>query len=82
MRPTRVTKDYLKPPLVLFLTISPNPERLLPTIRSRCQKLRLQPLSISSILDWLSKIHEIQNRQILVSPVSLRRAVLAVQRNY
>ena len=43
------------PPMALFLIVSHNADRLLPTIRSRCQKLRLQPLSNSNILDWLSK---------------------------
>ena len=42
------------PPTALLLIISHNPDRLLPTIRSRCQKLRLQPLSMSSICNWLS----------------------------
>ena len=42
------------PPKALLLIISHNPNCLLPTIRSRCQKLRLQPLSIPNIFDWLS----------------------------
>ena len=42
------------PPKALLLIISHNPNCMLPTIRSRCQKLRLQPLSAPNIFDWLS----------------------------
>jgi len=42
----KLLKLLEEPPLgTLFLLVSHNPERLLPTIRSRCQSIRLQPLN-------------------------------------
>lgn len=37
------------PPRSLFLIIAVNPSRLLPTIRSRCHKISLRPLSVTDI---------------------------------
>jgi len=41
------------PQRALLLLISHNPGRLLPTIRSRCQTLRLEPLKASCLVNWL-----------------------------
>lgn len=43
------------PPRALLLLVSHNPGQLLPTIRSRCQNIRLEPLGAKVIADWLSQ---------------------------
>ncbi len=43
------------PPRALLLLVSHNPGQLLPTIRSRCQKIRLEPLAAAEVADCLSK---------------------------
>lgn len=43
------------PPRVTLLLISHQPARLLPTIRSRCRELRLQPLSPADLSDALTQ---------------------------
>ena len=49
-------KSLEEPPLkTLFLLISHAPGRLLPTIRSRCRRLELQPLSEEHIKSYLSQ---------------------------
>ena len=42
------------PPRTLLMLISHNPGRLLPTIQSRCQRIRLKPLRKSDLVSWLS----------------------------
>lgn len=42
------------PPYGVFLLLSDNPERLLPTVRSRCQLLRLEPLTEAEALPPLA----------------------------
>ena len=44
------------PPRSLILMVSNSPGSMLPTIRSRCRTLRLDPLSESSIADYLLKV--------------------------
>ncbi|MEN3930857.1 DNA polymerase III subunit delta' [Microvirga sp. W0021] len=46
------------PPLSIFLIVSHSPQRLLPTIRSRCRKLTLSPLSAGQIKQVISGIGE------------------------
>ncbi len=49
-------KSLEEPPLkTLFLLVSHAPGRLLPTIRSRCRRLELQPLSAEKIKSFLSR---------------------------
>lgn len=36
-----------------FVLVTPAPERLLPTVRSRCQHVRLKPLSDEHLAQWL-----------------------------
>ena len=43
------------PPYGVFLLITDNPEKLLPTVRSRCQLLRLSPLSPAQALPALQE---------------------------
>jgi len=43
------------PPRALLLLVSHNPGQLLPTIRSRCQQIRLEPLAATMVADWLSQ---------------------------
>lgn len=45
------------PPGAVLLLVSHSPARLLPTIRSRCRKLTLPPLSGAEVRDGLAKYH-------------------------
>lgn len=40
-------------PRTLFLLVSSQPQRLLPTIRSRCQSIQVAVVDRSAVLDWL-----------------------------
>ena len=42
------------PPATLFLLVTHAPGRLLPTIRSRCRMLQLQPLNLNVVMDLLA----------------------------
>jgi DNA polymerase-3 subunit delta' len=44
------------PPRTVFILITHSPGRLLPTIRSRCQIMRLQPLDDSLLADVLARL--------------------------
>lgn len=44
------------PPRTVFILIAHSPGRLLPTIRSRCQTLRLQPLADAEVLAVLGRL--------------------------
>ncbi len=48
------------PPQVLILLLTANEEALLPTIRSRCRRLQLLPLSKNQIVDKLVNEHQAQ----------------------
>lgn len=51
-----VLKSLEEPlPGTLFLLISSEPHRLLPTIRSRCQALPLRPPAASTAVEWLRR---------------------------
>lgn len=39
----------------VFLLLSDNPEKLLPTVRSRCAMLRLEPVPRAEALEWLER---------------------------
>lgn len=41
------------PPYAVFLLLTPNAQRLLPTVRSRCAALRLEPVSKEETVAWL-----------------------------
>lgn len=43
------------PPYGVFLLLSDNPEKLLPTVRSRCALLRLEPVPRAEALPWLER---------------------------
>ncbi len=45
------------PASAILILISHSPARLLPTIRSRCRKLALQPLSADEVRDGIAKYH-------------------------
>ena len=47
------------PPGVLFLLLADDEETLLPTIRSRCQAMRLLPMSRQRMIDYLAEQHGI-----------------------
>ena len=47
------------PPRTLFMLVSHAPGRLLPTIRSRCQSIRLQPLGNEDLLSVLTATGEV-----------------------
>ena len=56
-------------PLVTFVLLSERPDRLLPTIRSRCQRVRFRPLPAAALNDILAK-HEV--------PEALRAPAIAL----
>lgn len=41
------------PSYAVFLLLTENAEKLLPTVRSRCAELRLEPVAADTALDWL-----------------------------
>ncbi|PJA97068.1 MAG: hypothetical protein CO129_03355 [Ignavibacteriales bacterium CG_4_9_14_3_um_filter_34_10] len=49
------------PPGFIFVLISTNPERLLPTIRSRCQVVKFEPLSTNHLDKILNEYFKIQS---------------------
>ena len=53
------------PPRSLFLMVSHNPGRLLPTIRSRCHMVRFKPLSESEIVTALSPYSSVTDQKLL-----------------
>jgi DNA polymerase-3 subunit delta' len=42
------------PPSTVFLLVSSSPDRLLPTVRSRCQRLAVPPASEAEAVPWLA----------------------------
>ncbi|WP_068312587.1 DNA polymerase III subunit delta' [Polycladidibacter hongkongensis] len=71
------------PKQALFLLLSHNPGRLLPTIRSRCRRLDLRPLSAPQILEALAAMGEQvpqagedRRRLTTLADGSLRKALL------
>ena len=68
----------------LFLLVSHQPERLLPTLLSRCRRLRLNPLSDDDMLALLQESHpdlaaEQHDRLLLLSEGSPGRAFALVE---
>jgi DNA polymerase-3 subunit delta' len=47
------------PDCLLFLLITPESNRLLPTIRSRCAVIKLEPVQTDELADWLRERHHI-----------------------
>jgi len=66
------------PPRSLFLMVSHNPGRLLPTIRSRCHMVRFKPLSESEIVTALSSHSSITDQKLMKD--AARRGVGSVKR--
>lgn len=69
----------------VILLIANNPHALLPTVRSRCQIVRLQPLSASTIVDYLVDRGASQAEAALAAALSggsLKAALAAVERDY
>jgi len=66
------------PPRSLFLMVSHNPGRLLPTIRSRCHMVRFKPLSESEIVKALSSHSSVIDQKLLSD--AARRGVGSVKR--
>jgi len=67
------------PPSALLVLVTANPGRLLPTIRSRCQTLRLQPLGTALMRRNLEQAHgmppEEARLRAALAPGSLGRAI-------
>jgi DNA polymerase-3 subunit delta' len=71
------------PPRSVFLIVSHAPQRLLPTIRSRCRRLILRPLSepnLTSVIrsfgpPWSEAGDDLVERAVALSEGSVRRAV-------
>lgn len=57
------------PPYGVFLLLTENAGRMLPTIRSRCAELRLEPVAKQEALAWLTRLHPEENRETLDSAV-------------
>lgn len=55
------------PAYAVFLLIACNAEKLLPTVRSRCAELRLEPISQEEALPWLSARFPAQSRDSLLA---------------
>ncbi len=45
------------PPTSVIILLTTNPDRLLPTIRSRCQRLAFRRLDEASMSEWISRKH-------------------------
>lgn len=68
------------PPATIFALITSQPEKALPTIRSRCQQINFRPLSKKAILQVLAEKHpeiEQEKRELVasISEGSLGRAL-------
>jgi DNA polymerase-3 subunit delta' len=61
------------PPATYLFLITSRPERLLPTILSRCQHLRLAPLTDTQMLEWFNQ------SDIDATPVALETAMTFAQ---
>lgn len=55
------------PPYGVFLLLSDTPEKLLPTVRSRCQLLRLEPVPQAEALSWLAERYPQRDRDALLA---------------
>ena len=47
------------PPASVFVLITTRPDLLLPTVRSRCQRLRFGPLAVSEVANLLVRDHQV-----------------------
>ncbi len=57
------------PPYGVFLLLTDNPDRLLPTVRSRCVELRLQPLEESQLAEALRQAFPQASQEALASAI-------------
>ena len=55
------------PAYAVFLLIACSAEKLLPTVRSRCAELRLEPVPVDEALPWLSAQFPEQSRDTLLA---------------
>ena len=53
------------PPYGVFLLLADNAEKLLPTVRSRCAELRLEPVPKAQAMAWLTQTHPDRSREDL-----------------
>lgn len=51
------------PPNVLFMLVTSEPSRLLPTIRSRCAELRLEAVPLEELAAWLMKVARLDEQK-------------------
>lgn len=51
------------PPQTVIVLTTPYPEKLLPTVLSRCQKIRLTPVAEEFMLGWLQGDHGVSEKQ-------------------
>lgn len=67
------------PPSSILILVTPRPATLLPTIRSRCQSLRLQPLGTARMREYLEEaramVPEEARLRAALAPGSLGRAI-------
>ncbi|HEV2474249.1 MAG TPA: hypothetical protein VGS41_16350, partial [Chthonomonadales bacterium] len=54
------------PPYVLFVLCAPHPARLLPTINSRCQIVRVNPVDVAALAAYLSETLDLPREQALL----------------
>ena len=65
-------KNLEEPPKdTIFLLVSHTPERLLPTIRSRCQMLRFEPLNAQNMMVALKQLMPQANQQEINALISV-----------
>lgn len=51
------------PPQTVIVLTTPYPDRLLPTVLSRCQKIRLTPVGEAFMVGWLQRDHGVSEKQ-------------------
>jgi len=69
----------------VILLVASNPNALLPTVRSRCQIVRFQPLSTQQVIDFLEARGTPKEHAAVAAAVSggsLKRAIAAAERDY
>jgi DNA polymerase-3 subunit delta' len=67
------------PPYVVFILLAPNTARILPTIVSRSQMVRIQPAPVERLADYLTEAHDVElDRAALIAAYSEGRVGQAV----
>lgn len=74
------------PARTLFILTAPQPGDLLPTVASRCQHIRFNPISRAKLQSWLRETHSLPENEIdmiaALAEGSTRRADAMVRTNY